>query len=366
MLKKLLVVLLCFSVCSGCQKQKLELYKNATLQDSFDTVFTFSAYAHSQEEFDAWFALFKEELTSYHRLYDIYHDYSGLNNLKTINDNAGIQPVVVDRKIIDLLLFAKEWYDKTEGFCDITMGPVLKIWHSYREAGILLNEDGEGGPLPNMEALEEAYQYTGWSHVIIDEAASTVYLDIFEASLDVGAVAKGYAVEQISLKLEEAGVLYGFVNGGGNVRTIHTKADGSSWNVGITVPDNLGANIGVFAFGESMSIATSGDYERYYVDVNGDRQQHIIDPRTLMPVTTCRSVSVITTDAGIADVLSTYFVIAGFDFADSKIQELQSQGIKVDLLWIYDQNVPEHHWDSYQYETFTVLLTADLEAIRKK
>ena len=95
----------------------------------------------------------QEQLTKYHRLFDIYNSYEGVNNLKTINDHAGIAPVKVDQEIIALLLFAKEQYFATGGVLNIAFGPVLKIWHDYRTKGIL---DPLAAEVPPRQLLEEA------------------------------------------------------------------------------------------------------------------------------------------------------------------------------------------------------------------
>ena len=124
-----------------------------TYLDVFDTVTTLVAYGGTGEDFSAEAGRIHAELLDYHRLYDIYNDYPGLNNLKTVNDRAGEAPVEVDRRIIDLLLEAREMYGVTGGKVNVAFGSVLSIWHDYREAGIL---DPERAALPPMEALRAA------------------------------------------------------------------------------------------------------------------------------------------------------------------------------------------------------------------
>lgn len=87
--------------------------------DAFDTVIQLIAYTKDESEFDNFVVLAKERYEELHKLYNIYDDYPGINNIKTINDNAGISPVVVEEEIIDLILFSKEWYEKTSGVVNI-------------------------------------------------------------------------------------------------------------------------------------------------------------------------------------------------------------------------------------------------------
>ena len=104
----------------------------ATFLELFDTVTVVMGYASDEEAFAAEVQTFRDELTVYHQLYDIYNEYDGINNIKTINDNAGGDPVRVDRKIIDLLLFCRDMYEKTGGKTNVMMGSVLSLWHDAR------------------------------------------------------------------------------------------------------------------------------------------------------------------------------------------------------------------------------------------
>lgn len=285
---------------SSCEKK--ERYE-AEFLNAFDTVTRIVSYMDDEEEFKKFSELIYNDLFEYHRLFDIYNDYENLNNIKTINDNAGIRPVKVDRKIIDLLIFSKEAYALTNAKCNVALGSILEIWHDYREAGI---DDIENASLPPMSMLESAMQHTDINDVIIDVEASTVYLADPKMSVDVGAVAKGYAVEQVCKRAEELGYTSALIGVGGNIRAIGDKnGEGAPWNVGIQNPDTQNAEptlIMVDIIGKS--VVTSGNYERYYM-VEGKKYHHIIDPETLMPAGYFESITIITVDSGIADELST-------------------------------------------------------------
>ena len=290
-----LCALLCGCAAAPAGEEGGQKRYEASFLTLFDTVTTMVGYADSQETFTAQAQQIYDELLEYHQLYDIYNDYDGMNNLKTVNDNAGIAPVEVDARILDMLEFSKELYEETGGRVNVAMGGVLSLWHDAREAGI---EDPANAYLPDQDALEEAARHADWSNVVIDEEAGTVYLADPDMSLDVGAIAKGYAVERVC-ETAPAGML---ISVGGNVRATGPKPDGSPWVVGIENPD--GGDFLHTLYVEDSSVVTSGDYQRYYL-VDGQRYHHIIDPDTLYPATRWRSVSILCADSGIADSLST-------------------------------------------------------------
>ena len=143
--------------------------------DAFDTVTQVIAYCDSEEEFSRQMDALHADLLEYHRLYDIYNDYDGVVNVKTINDNAGVAPVQVDDKILGMLELARQMYDTTNGKLNIAMGSVLRIWHDYREAAEA-NTNEADNKLPEQEALDAAARHCDISNLVIDENARTVYL----------------------------------------------------------------------------------------------------------------------------------------------------------------------------------------------
>lgn len=301
--------------------------------DTFDTVVTVVAYTKDKKEFDMYFQKIHSRFQELHRLYDIYNTYEGINNIKTINDNAGIKPVKVNKEIIDLILFAKDWYKRTGGKTNIAMGSVLRIWHDYRERG---QDDPENAKLPPMEALLEAAKHTDIDKVIVDTENSTVYLADKDMSLDVGAVAKGYATEIVAREIAAAGLKSGMISSGGNIRTIGTPLDGrrERWSVGIHDPrksifseeDSL---LGIVYVGDGFSVATSGGYQRYYV-VDDKVYHHLIDPKTLMPANYYLAVTVVAKDAGVADFMSTTLFLLPYDRSRSLAGSLDG----VEAAWV--------------------------------
>ncbi len=327
------VAILLASTLAGCAKPMSRYTKHSnSLFDVFDTIITMVAYTRSEKEFDTYFRGMRARFLHLHRLYDIYTDYEGVNNVKTINDNAGIRPVKVDRELIDLLLFAKDWYWRTGGKTNVAMGAVLRIWHDYRERG---QDDPENAELPPMDQLLEAQKHTNIDNVIVDTENSTVYLADPEMSLDVGAVAKGYAAEVVTQEMAAAGLKSAMISAGGNIRAIGKPLDGvrERWGVGIQNPDESvlpdEQNVLDVIFINDASVASSGGYLRYYV-VDGKVLHHIIDPATLMPTDYYREVTVMTDHAGAADFLSTTLFLLPYEQSRALAESLDG----VEAVWV--------------------------------
>lgn len=301
----------------------------ASFFEVFDTQAQIVGYAKNEEEFTAQVEKLKEKLTYYHELYDIYNCYDVINNIKTINDHAGIAPVVVDEEIINLLKMSKDMFERTGGKVNVAMGSVLSIWHTYREKGVA---DPENAELPDMQELENAADSMDLNHLIIDEEASTVYLEDAEMSLDVGGIGKGYAVQKVAEYAKELGMDNLLLSVGGNVCAVGAKYDGTNWNIGIVNPimgeqEAYSAKVSV----KDCSVVTSGNYQRYYT-VDGVRYCHIINPDTLMPADNFASLSIVAKDSGIADALSTAVYNMSFDEGIQFVNEMEN----VEAMWIME------------------------------
>ena len=296
--------------------------------DVFDTASAIVGYAPDQQTFDLQADQCHQTLERYNQLYDIYNSYDGLANLKTINDNAGVAPVEVSEEIIDLLQFGKEMYELSDGLVNICFGSVLEIWHDYREDGLSHPEKAE---LPPMELLEEAAEHTDIDALIIDEEASTVYLSDPEMRLDVGSIAKGYAVQRMTESAVENGMENAAFSIGGNVSTVGWKEgkEGNPWIIGIENPDLTAGDYLLTVGISDLSVVTSGNYQRYYT-VDGKRYHHIIDPNTLMPADYMQAVSVLTDDSGLGDGLSTMLFLMPVDEGQELVESLDG----VEALWV--------------------------------
>lgn len=341
-MKKIIFILLTCLFLASCSQPKYEIRKNTTTQAGFDTLITFMADTTSQTEFDRYFELLKSEYTRLHKLFDIYNSYPEINNLKTINDNAGIKPVQVDQAIIDMLLLTKNNYELTHRKFDATMGAVLKIWHQYREEGMNQNSLNLPGQLPAIELLQEAKKHSGWNLVEIDEQNKTVYITDPQASLDIGGIAKGFATELVAQALEAAGCQFAAISAGGNVRTINHKHDQTPWIIGIQKPSLTSFDsVDAFKLEHTGSMVTSGDYQRFYQDETNKRYHHLIDPDTLFPSFHYRSVTVFVKDSGLADYLSTVLFLIDFNQATQFIEtwnQTHSLDEKIGAYWIVDES----------------------------
>jgi len=330
----LMVVFMVAFVLVGCKRNPKDEYSKYTesFLDTFNTVTTAVAYTKSEKEFKNYMEKIHTRLQELHKLYDIYNDYEGINNIKTINDNAGIKPVKVDKEIIDLIVFSKDWYKRTNGKTNIAMGSVLSIWHDYREEG---RNDPENAKLPPLDQLKEAMKHTELDKVIVDIENSTVYLEDKKMSLDVGSVAKGFATEIVAKEIMADGLTSGIINPGGNIRVLGKPLDGvrERWGIGIQDPNQAIAsdedNTLDTIFLNNASVVTSGDYQRYYV-VDGKIMHHLIDPKTLMPGEYFRSVTVVTEDSGLADFLSTTVFLTPYEEGRALVESID----KVEAMWV--------------------------------
>lgn len=318
----LLSLILLLSGCStgtGTAEQK---QYTATFLTLFDTVTTIVGRDESEEAFTQKAQAVHDELLEYHQLFDIYNDYDGINNLKTVNDQAGIAPVTVDSRIIALLLDCREYYELTNGRVNVAMGSVLNLWHEARNEGI---NDPANARLPDADALEEASAHTDLNAVILDEEASTVYISDPDVRLDVGAVAKGWAAQQVSQNAP-TGLL---ISVGGNVCATGPKdASGTPWVVGVQDPDGGDSYLHtVYVTGGSL--VTSGDYQRNYV-VDGKIYHHIIDPDTMYPSTYWRSVTIVCADSGLADALSTALFLLPREEGQKLLEKCNAMAMWVD------------------------------------
>ena len=330
------ILLIIFLLLTGCKKSEsnspvLKRYQ-AEFLNLFDTITVIVGYSDSEESFTAFSQEVHDRLEEYHKLYDIYNSYEEINNIKTINDNAGIEPVKVDAKIISMLLMAKDMYDLTDGTVNVAFGAVLKIWHEYRNAGL---DDPENAELPPIDDLKEANKHVSINDVIIDEQASTVFLSDPEMSLDVGAIAKGYATEQVALYYEEQGTKSLLLSVGGNVRAIgdklipDSKGD-SRWTIGLQNPDKYSEQTELMKLSISgLSVISSGSYERYYT-VDGKEYNHIINPMTLMPSDNYLDTTIIASDSGLCDALSTALFVLPMEEGRRLIESIEG----VEALWV--------------------------------
>ncbi|MBR2595658.1 MAG: FAD:protein FMN transferase [Solobacterium sp.] len=358
---KLILILSLLTGCSAGSENRPARFSAVTTEAGFDTVITLQEWVDSQEEFTRHFTMVQGQFRHYNDLFDIYNDYEGIANIRTINENAGIAPVQTDPEVVEMLLQAREFYELSDGCFDVTIGSLLQVWHNYRDQGIEMNLAGSKAPVPEMAELQAAAAHSGWDKIVIDEENSTVFITDPDVALDVGGIAKGFAVEKTALMLAEENPASGVINAGGNNRTLASKPDGSPWVVRIQNPDG-GERMLLVELPGAFSFVTSGDYERYFIGEDGKHYHHIIDPRTLYPADYYRSVTVITEDSGAADCLSTALFVMSLSEGQQLLERYRKAhpDASCEAVWIMDADQVPDNTEGKKTGSFFVTWTAGL------
>jgi thiamine biosynthesis lipoprotein len=311
----ILIIIFTFASCVNGYDRYSEVYRG-----HFDTNVTFIAFAEKAHIFNSASSAVRNVVETDGKLFDIYSNYEGINNLKTINDNAGIRPVEVDEAILDLLEFSIDMYELTNGTVNIAMGSVLRIWSEYREQGI---------SLPPVELLNEHAAYTDINSIVIDRTQNTVFLKETGMSVDVGSIAKGFTAMRALDAAQSTGVESALINMGGDIAALGKPMDGRErWSVGIQNPflDEERRNIMDTVYVNGMAIASSGNYERFYT-VDGINYSHIIDPETLFPAVRFAHVTVVHKDAALAEAFSTALFIMSLSQGRELLEKNGAEGM---------------------------------------
>jgi thiamine biosynthesis lipoprotein len=369
-LKNFLFILLILSL-SACKSEPIR-FSNVLIDVGFNAPVTFVAYTENEAKFNQFQEILRDEILVLGQLFDKYNNYEGLNNLKTINDNAGIQPVEVDQALIDLIQFAKEYYTITQNTFDISMGSVLEVWHNYRDEGKLLNssDPAQYGRVPTLEELQIANECVSWDFIEVNDENNTVYINNPCASLDVGGIAKGFAADIVVEKLIEAGLETAIINiGDSSIITIGTKPNGDEWGVGIAQPKKnvliADSSVDTLYFEGSIHISTSGDNQNYYIAEGDITYHHLIDPSTLYPVvTSLHSVTIATSlSAAAAEALSKAMFILPYDEALSLLNKLKAENPNdvIDAVWVYELDKAPSNTESKGSAGFSVVHSKDIQ-----
>jgi len=215
-----------------------------------------------------------------------------------VNAGAAGGPVAVSRELVQVLEAAVEVASASGGAFDPTIGPLARAW----------SFDG-GGVVPDDSLVEEARSRVGYRNLILDKENSTVGFMVDGMQLDLGGVAKGWAVDVAASVLVEAGARSAIVDAGGDLRLIGGKGEGVPWKIGVQDPRDPGALLLTLDLA-GTAVATSGDYERFF-ERDGVRYHHVLDPATGRPAPGCRSVTVVAPTAQEADACATAAFVLG-------------------------------------------------------
>lgn len=240
------------------------------------------------------------------------------SDVSKINRAAGIEPVKVHEDTFYVIKRALNYGKLTGGVFDITIGPIVNLW----------DIKSEKSKIPDENHIKDKLSLVDYRKVRIDEDNMTVFLEEKGMAVDLGAIAKGYAADEAVRILMKSGVKSALLNLGGNVITIGGKPDGSPWRIGLQDPRSQETGRNHFAIVEvkGATVVSSGDYERYMVDVyerTGERYHHIFDPRTGYPAQSGLMVSTIISASSMdADALSTILFIMGHEEGFKTIEDL--------------------------------------------
>jgi thiamine biosynthesis lipoprotein len=229
--------------------------------------------SHTQNEAESMAKLAIDEVLRIERTYSRYTTDS---IIAKINQQAGCGAVQCDDETWALFKFASQLFDQSDGLFDITSGVLRQAW------------DFKNPEVPSSQKLEALLPLVGWEKVVLQD--QSIALPLAGMEIDLGGFGKEYAADRAAQVLKEKGVTHGYVNLAGDMRFLGPKPTGEPWMIGIQDPRALDQVVATLPI-TMGSLATSGDYERYF-ELNGQRYCHVLNPKTGMPVSYWRSVSV--------------------------------------------------------------------------
>lgn len=292
-MKKLpaLILLLTMSfIFFSCKKQM-----SPQIFRAFGTVCFINLYGDGDE------SAYTEIKTRLMKLDGKFNLHRERSEISLVNKGAKTGPVEVDEDFAIVLETALKTAEFTDGSFNPALGKLINLWG--------INSDNPH--LPLVKDIEEARAHCDWRKIVFDKEKQTVFFEDKELSLDFGAIAKGYAADEIARICEERKIRYAMIDLGGNVLAFGSKPGRQKWQIGIKNPDEpRGDPIKVLSV-DGCSVVTSGIYERFFMQ-NGRVYHHIIDGTTGFPAESgLKSVTIICNSSLAADALSTAFFVAG-------------------------------------------------------
>ena len=240
------------------------------------------------------------------------------SELSKLNGSAASEPFKCGDLLWNVLVESKRFYELTGGSFDVTVTPLMELWGFYRKRN----------SLPSADEIKEAQKHVGLDKVIFDTVNHTLKFSDSDIKIDLGGIAKGYAVDCAASAAIGKGINCGTINLGGNVRCLQRPPPGKTkYTVGIRDPFNKDRIDGAVQVIDS-SIATSGNYEKY-VTINGAKYTHIMDPETASPVQGMIAVTVVTPKGVDSDGLSTSVFIKGEPFARKICSEIKGTSVLI-------------------------------------
>lgn len=249
------------------------------------------------------------------RIENLLTTFKNDSETNRINANAGIVPVHVSSETLALIQRSLKISSLTQGAFDITYGAIDKrLW----------NFDQTMKALPDAATAKQAIRLINYRNVLVNEKDKTVFLKEKGMRIGFGGIGKGYAAEKAKQLLQKLGIKSGIVNASGDLTVWGTQPDGKPWTIGIAHPDLAGLPFSYLNISD-MAIATSGNYEKYIM-IGGKKYSHTINPRTGLPVTGIKSVTIICPNAEMADAMATPVTIMGIEAGLHLVNQLTGMG----------------------------------------
>ncbi|MFK7949851.1 MAG: FAD:protein FMN transferase [Saprospiraceae bacterium] len=249
-------------------------------------------------------------ITEISRIEKLISSWDKNSQTSEINKYAGIKPVKVDKELFNLINRAITISILTDGAFDISYASMDRIWKF----------DGSMTAMPSEEEIHNSVTKVGYENIILDKDNTTVFLKIEGMKIGFGGIGKGYAADKARDLLISKGVTSGIINASGDMNTWGKQPDGKEWKVAITNPLNKNKVFALLPISDN-AVVTSGNYEKY-VNFNGIRYTHIIDPRTGYPSSGIISVTVFAPKAELADALATSVFVMGKEVGLDRINQL--------------------------------------------
>lgn len=247
------------------------------------------------------------------RIESLLSTFKAESQTNLINNSAGIKPVKVDEEVIDLIQRSLKISAITQGAFDITYGSIDKsLW----------NFDVNMTSLPDQETALQSVSLINYQNVLLNISESTVMLKHKGMRIGFGGLGKGYAADKAKSVLKKMGIESGIVNAAGDLITWGKQLDETDWTIGIADPDQKTKPFSALNI-SNMAIATSGNYEKY-ATINGKKYSHTIDPKTGLPVSGIKSVTIICPSAELADALATPVTVMGVEVGLDMINQLHN------------------------------------------
>ena len=244
---------------------------------------------------------------------ELMSDFKEDSEISRVNKGAFSQPIEVGESTFEVLQKSIEISYLTDGAFDITVGPIVKLFRTARATG----------KAPTPEQIADAKAKVGYEKLVLNDAEKTVRFTVEGMSLDLGGIAKGYAVDKAIEIMQQHGALGAMVDVGGDVRCFGTPPKGKeTWIIGLQDPNtHAGPGLLLKLKIENAAVTTSGDYQQYAI-IDGKRQSHILDRKTGKSAQGLASVTIIAKNATSSDALATAVTVMGLQKGIQLIEKM--------------------------------------------